>query len=131
MSTIWESMGFIRWPLSFSALVVAGLALWGAAQLFRPGAVATLRTKVWVDAILFWGGFAVVSGVLGTLMGMVIASMSIEAANGVSQALLWGGLKVALLSSVAGVLILAGASLSWFVLQLRWRLLRAAEPAGA
>ena len=50
---------------------------------------------------------------------------SAEAAGAVSTTLLWGGIKVAMLSSAVGVLVLAASSLSWFVLQLRWRLLRA------
>jgi hypothetical protein len=102
---------------------VAALSLWSAVRLFRPGATADLPTKAWLDAILFWGGFAVISGVLGTLVGIIIAAQSIEAAGAVRTTLVWGGIKVALLSSAFGVLILALAALIWFVLQLRWRLL--------
>jgi hypothetical protein len=123
MTLIWESMGFIRWPIAFSMAAVAALSLWSAVRLFRPGATADLPTKAWLDAILFWGGFAVISGVLGTLVGIIIAAQSIEAAGAVRTTLVWGGIKVALLSSAFGVLILALAALIWFVLQLRWRLL--------
>ena len=125
MSFAWESLGFPRWPLAFSFVVVSLLALWSASKLFRPGASADLSTKAWLDAILFWGGFAVISGVLGTLIGIIIASQAIEAAGEVSAPLIWGGIKVAMLSSALGMLILAFAALLWFVLQLRWRLLRA------
>jgi hypothetical protein len=45
----------------------------------------------------------------------------------VSTTLVWGGIKVAMLSSALGVLTLAFASLIWYVLQLRWRLLSAAD----
>ena len=38
-----------------------------------------------------------------------------------------GGIKVSMLGSLFGVLILAFAALLWFVLQLRWRLLVADE----
>lgn len=127
MTMIWEAMGFIRWPLAFSMVAVAALTVWSAARLFRPGASADLHTKAWLDAILFWGGFAVISGVLGTLVGIIIAAQSIEAAGAVRATLVWGGIKVALLSSAFGVLILALAALIWFVLQLRWRLLVAKE----
>ena len=41
--------------------------------------------------------------------------------------LMWGGIKVSMLASLFGVLILAFAYLLWFVLQLRWRLLVADE----
>lgn len=130
MTVVWESMGFMRWPLFFSFLAVVILALWSAIRLFRPGATPDLRTKAWLDAILFWGGFALISGVLGTLVGIIIASQAIEAAGEVSTTLVWGGIKVALLTSAFGAMILGFAALLWFVLQLRWRLL-AAEAAEA
>lgn len=130
MGVIWESIGFIRWPLLLSFLAVAILAVWSAIRLFRSGASPDLRTKAWLDAILFWGGFALISGVLGTLVGIIIASQAIEAAGEVSTTLVWGGIKVALLSSAFGAMILEFAALLWFVLQLRWRLLTA-EAAGA
>jgi hypothetical protein len=123
MSVVWESVGFIRWPLTLSFLAVVILALWSAAKLFRSGATPDLRSKAWVDAILFWGGFAVISGVLGTLVGIIIASQAIEATGDVSTTLVWGGIKVAMLSSALGMMILAFAALLWFALQLRWRLL--------
>lgn len=123
LGRIWVEMGFMRWPLAFSLVAVLVLAAWSGFRLFRPGAAPELRTKAWVDAILFWGGFAVISGVLGTLVGIVIAAQSIEAAGQVSTILVWGGIKVAMLTSVFGMLILGFAALVWFVLQLRWRLL--------
>jgi hypothetical protein len=127
MEVIWESMGFMRWPLTFSLMAVVALSLWSAGRLFRPGASPSLTTKAWVDAILFWGGFAVIAGVLGTLVGIIIAAQAIEAAGDVSITLIWGGIKVAMLTSAFGVLILAFAALIWLVLQLRWRLLVAKE----
>jgi hypothetical protein len=127
IDTLWTEFGFIRWPLMFSFMTVIGLALFSTIRLFRPGATADLHTKAWLDAILFWGGFATISGLLGTLIGITIASQSVEAAGEVNVTLMWGGIKISLLSSLFGVLILAFASLLWFVLQLRWRLLVADE----
>ena len=124
MSVIWQSMGVIRFPLGLSFLVVLSLAVYAAIRLFRRGATADPMTRTWVDAILFWGGFSLVTGVLGTLVGIVLAAQAIEAAGAVSSGLVWGGVKVALYSSVLGTLILAFASLIWFGLQLRWRYLR-------
>ena len=103
-----------------------------ALRLFVLDRQADLRTKTWVDAILFWGGFGMLSGVLGTLIGIIIAAQIIEAYSGrVSTALVWGGVKVALVSSAVGMLILAWAALLWFAMQLRWRLpeAEAVQPA--
>jgi len=124
-------MGFSRWPLAFSVVVIAGLTLYSSYRLLRPGASADLRTKAFVDAVLFWGGFAAVWGVLGTLIGVTIAAQAIEAAGDVSTSLVWGGIKVAMLTSLFGMLIMVVSSLIWFALQLRWRLLQAAEEGDA
>lgn len=131
MDDLWISLGVIRWPLTLSALAVLSLSAWSASRLFATGARATLQTKVIVDAILFWGAFGVVSGVLGTLLGMIVAADSIERAGAVSQTLVWGGMRVAILSAAFGTLILAVASLLWFGMQLRWRMLVAAADAAA
>ena len=127
MEYIWEAMGFMRWPLSFAMVMVVGLAFFSTFRLYRPGATADLRTKAWVDAVLFWGGFATIAGVLGTVVGITIAAQSIEAAGAVSTSLVWGGIKVAMLTSAFGLLIMAASSLLWFGLQLRWRFLEARE----
>lgn len=130
MITLWQALGVIRWPLTLSLFAVAALTALACYRLFKPGAWGDLRSKVWVDAILFWGGFAMVSGVLGTVVGVILAAQAIEAAGSVSTTLLWGGIKVALLSSALGLTILFFASLSWFALQFRWRMLVASESNG-
>lgn len=130
MGRIWYEMGVIHWPLLVSLLAVAGLTAWSAVRLLRPGAAPDLRTKAWIDAILFWGGFALVAGVLGTLVGVIVAAQSIEMAGDIQPVLIWGGIKVAMSSAAAGSLILCLAGLLWFFLQLRWRLLLASASEG-
>lgn len=125
-----RDLGFMLWPLVFSALVVVGLTLWSASQLIGEKAAADIRTKAWIDAILFWGGFALITGILGTLLGLIEASRSIELAGEAQSSVVWGGIRIASGTSVLGGVILAMASLAWFALQLRWRLL-AAKTAGA
>jgi hypothetical protein len=127
MEMLWEQMGFIRWPISFAALMIAALSLYSTAQVYKPGAWANLKTKVFIDGVLFWGGFAVVAGLLGSVLGVIISFQSIEQAGAVSPTIMAGGIKVATLSSAAGLLILAVASLVWFTLQFRWRMLQAKE----
>ena len=130
LTEFWTQMGFMRWPLTFSLMTVVVLGLIAMGRLFRPGAFPDRYTKTWIDAILFWGGFAVVCGVLGTLVGITIAASYIESAGEVSTPLLWSGIKVALSTTLFGVLILAFSALLWFGLQLKWRLLHAEEAQG-
>ena len=126
---IWWEMGVMRYPLGFSMVMVLGLTAWSTVRVFTWSTGADLRTKAWIDAILFWGGFAVICGVLGTTIGIIIAAQSIEAAGTIQTTLVWGGIKVALLTTVFGILILAVAALSWFGLQLKWRFRVADEVA--
>ena len=119
---LWMDVGFTRWPLAFSLLAVFGLAAWASVHLVT-GPAGRPETKAWIDAVLFWGGFAFLSGVLGTLVGIVQAAQAIEISGAaVPPSLVWGGVKVALLSTVVGALVLAAAALAWFGLQLGWRL---------
>ena len=124
---LWEAIGFIRWPMSFSIVMMLGLTAYSTVRLYRPNAGPDLLTKTWIDSVLFWGGFTMIAGVLGTLVGVVIAAQSIEAAGAISTTLVWGGIKVALLSSALGTLALAVSALLWFGLQLRWRFLEARD----
>ena len=123
LAEIWTALGFIRFPLAFSLIAVIGLSAWSGVRLLEPQEGRSLRTKAWIDAILFWGAFAVITGVLGTLIGIIVAAQSIEMAGAVDTSLAWGGIKIAMLSSAFGTLILVLAALLWFGLQLRWRFL--------
>lgn len=123
MDELWRSIGTIRWPLLFSAIMIVALTAWSTWRLTGGRASGDPRTRAWIDAILFWGGFAFVTGVLGTLIGVMVAASAVEAAGEVQAALAWGGIRVALGSSAVGAFILVLASLAWFPLQLCWRLL--------
>ena len=124
---LWNDLGSMRWPMSFSLLMVVLLALWSARQLAGWRAFPDLRTKALVDAILFWGGFATISGLLGSLVGVIVTFQTIESAGEILATDVAVGAKTALLSSSVGLLILGFAALAWFVLQFRWRLLAAAD----
>jgi hypothetical protein len=82
-------------------------------------------------AVVALGVSALLRGVLGTLIGITIAAQAIEAAGNISTSLVWGGIKVALITSEFGMLILVVAALIWFGLQFRWRMLEARELARA
>jgi hypothetical protein len=125
MMTFWQNIGVIRFPMAFAMLWIVGLCLYSAGQLFRPGARASLRNRAWLDGILFWGAFTAVTGVLGSLVGIIVAFQSVEQAGFVSPTLIAGGAKVALLSSALGFLVLGAASIGWYFMYMRWRILQA------
>ncbi len=125
MGRLWGDLGFMKWAMLFSLIAVVVLTLWSTLRLVGKSASPDLRTKAWVDAVIFWGGFAAVSGILGSLFGVIVTLQRMEAAGAVTTPLLAFGYRVGLTSSSLGVAILVLAALAWFPLQLRWRFLQA------
>lgn len=120
-----EAVGFFRWPLLLSFVLVVALGLWSAFKLFHPRASPDPKTRIWVDATLFWGLFALIMGALGSLMGVVRVFQGLEATGQFLSAPVGRGLVMATVTPILGVTVLAVAALLWFFLQMRWRLLRA------
>ena len=104
--------GFMMWPILGAALLVLAAAAGESRRLLagprqrQPGRNA--------EVVLAWGGFAAVIGVLGTLIGIVQAAGAIEAVGHVESSLLWGGIKVTLITSIFGLLVFAASLLIWF-----------------
>lgn len=120
MITFIREGGVIMWPLLLVTLVVGVLAVRSWLRL-RGGAASGVTVATGIDAVLFWGAYAVVLGVLGTLMGITQAAGAIEQMGQVSAALAWGGIKIAISTTIYGLLVFAIALLLWFWLRVRHR----------
>jgi biopolymer transport protein ExbB/TolQ len=109
------SGGIVMWPLLAVAIGILAMATHATVGLHRDTpALPAVRRKL--DAILFWGGMAIVMGGLGTVVGIVGMARFIQAAGDVSAPLLWGGVAVALVSLVFGLLIFLLAGILWLLL---------------
>ncbi len=64
--------------------------------------LAAWKAPGWVKEI---GLIALMTGILGTVLGMMGAADSIHAAGDVSQGLLWMGIKIALITTLYGMVI--------------------------
>jgi len=62
------------------------------------------------------GMFTMITGILGQLIGLLMAFKAIEGAMDISPAILAGGLKVSMITTLYGILINLLAFLIWFVL---------------
>ncbi|NIP77757.1 MAG: hypothetical protein GWM90_00550 [Gemmatimonadetes bacterium] len=112
--------GFFMYPLLLIALVIGGLAIWTTVRLRRgSGPDPVLETGI--DATLFWGGWAVLLGLLGTFGGVYQAAGHIQRAGEVAPALAWGGIRVALTTTLVGLAIFIVAGLIWFALRVGYR----------
>lgn len=121
-----DVLGGFSWLLGLSFLLVIVMGVWSASRLIRPGAVADRRTRIWIDATLFWGQFALIVGAIGAVVGLIRTFQGYELAGRFASAPVAQGLVMLCLSALLGLSILALAALLWFFLQLRWRLLETA-----
>ncbi len=112
--------GIFMWPLVAIAVVVVALALWVAARIGKAEAADPVL-ETGIDATLFWGAWAVLLGLLGTFGGIYQAAGAIERAGAVSAPMVWGGVKVALITTLFGLTIFIVASLAWFGLRTWYR----------
>ncbi len=106
-------------PLSLMALSIIVLSLRKGYDLFNPSGVSLAGTWQGLDWILYLGSFAFFWGILGHAIGIYAALQAIEAAGNISPAILAGGLKIAMIVPLYGLIILLGASIVWFLLRMR------------
>ena len=64
------------------------------------------------------GLFTMITGILGQLIGLMMAFSAIEQAMDISPAIMAGGLKVSMITTLYGIIINLLAILIWFVLDL-------------
>lgn len=117
--------GVMMYPIAISAVAALGFAGWSAWRLWRGDPRVDARVEAGVDGILFWGGFALLLGILGTVIGIARAAQAIEMLGEVHTSLVWGGIKVALITTIWGAVILAASAFLWFLLRARCRALLA------
>jgi hypothetical protein len=111
--------GLLMWPLVLIVLVLIGIILRTSWHLFvRRGADAAVIQNG-LDGLLFWGGFGVIIGVLGSVVGYHKGMTAIAARGLVNPRALWIGTAEGMVTSIAGLLVLTGAGAFWYV--LRWR----------
>lgn len=120
MMTFMQQGGYVMWLILAVGLLILGLAVWTGGRTSRlpsPDAVVEAR----IDAILFWGVWVVVIGLLGTFVGIYQAAGVIEQAGGASTSLIWGGIRLSLTTTVFGLLVFSIAALLWMGLRARYR----------
>lgn len=111
------SGGFPMWLVLGAGLAGLGLAVDAGRKVFGgPAEAAGLRAEI--DGVLFWGGFASVLGVIGTLVGVALMARYLEQAGGASVGVIWGGIRVALIPTAFGLLVLSVCLLAWYGLRV-------------
>jgi hypothetical protein len=119
--------GLMMWFIVFIILVVFGIVLRTLWHLFVRGGTDSAAIQNCLDGLLFWGGFAVIIGVIGSAVGFHKGMSTIVARGLVNPRALWIGSAEGLVSSIAGMFVLGGAGVCWYL--LRWQYLRVRHAA--
>jgi biopolymer transport protein ExbB/TolQ len=112
-----SNLGVMRWPITFCLLMVVILAARAALRIRSGEPEQKVLARAAIDGSLFWGAYAVALGVLGTVVGFMMAAQAVEALGQVETPLVWGGVKVALSTTVYGLLIFLLSAIVWFGLR--------------
>ena len=114
--------GFLMFPLVFIVLVLFGILLRALWHLLVRGGNDAAAIQNCLDGLLFWGGFAVIIGVLGSAVGYHKAMTALAAMGLANPRALWAGTAEGMITTITGLLVLAAAGACWYV--LRWWYLR-------
>jgi hypothetical protein len=116
MIDVFVDGGYAMWALLVTGALVVGLAGNAVHQLAT--ADPADRRDQGIDAVLFWGMFSVVLGLIGTLVGVGQAARAIEAAGTAEPTLVWAGFRITLTSTIAGFGIGGISLVLWFTLRM-------------
>ncbi len=112
--------GFFMWPILVISILIGVLTVWAFVRTrYLDGPDAVVETGI--DAVLFWGVWVVVVGLLGTFTGIYLAAGAIEQAAAVSPAVIWSGIRIALTTTLFGLLVFCVAALMWLGLRVSYR----------
>lgn len=124
MPPFFAQMGPWAYPMLLAALLL--LVQIGRVAV-GVGKGATTGGAPGTHSILVWGALSGVMGLLGTAMGISIAAGTIETATSISPPIVWGGIKVALSTTIFGFLLLALALVAWLAIRFMERRTRPAS----
>ena len=82
----------------------------------KNGEVLKIRSRlVYIKSI---GLFSIITGILGQLIGLYMAFSAIEKAADISPAMVYGGLKVSMITTLYGIIIYLISIMIWLVLDM-------------
>lgn len=113
-------MGGIEFMTALTLMFLAALvfSVRAASDIFSKGLRAE-QVNSKLEYIRFFGLLALVSGVLGQMIGLYGAFIAIEEMGQVSQAMLAGGVKVSSITTIYGLVIFVITRLLWFGLHYK------------
>ena len=112
--------GFAMWLLVLIMMVLTGIILRTAWLLSARRGIDSEAIQSCLDGLLFWGGFAVLIGVLGSAIGYHKAMSAVVKFGVVNPGAIFLGSAEGLVSTLAALLVLSFAGAFWFILRGRF-----------
>lgn len=108
--------------MSILTLLLLGIFAWVIYHLSvyfkNPDSEKALKAKDYLAQTRAIGLFALVTGILGQLLGFYDAFAAIETAPDISPAMLFGGIKISMITTLYGMVIFLFSILTGFLLRV-------------
>ena len=99
-------------------LIVLAISVYFVIQIVSGKSVNKKNFSHQLTYIRSVGLFTMITGILGQLIGLMMAFSAIEQAMDISPAIIAGGLKVSMITTLYGIFIYLLSILIWFILDL-------------
>ncbi len=104
--------------LTVLLVIVLAISVYFAVIISSGKAEARKNFRHQLSYIKSTGLFTMITGILGQLIGLVMAFDAIQNAGDISPSLVAGGLKVSMITTIYGICIYLLSILFWFLLDL-------------
>jgi biopolymer transport protein ExbB/TolQ len=104
--------------LTFLLVVLLAVSIYFFISISSGKAIDKENFKHQLGYVKSIGLFTMITGILGQLIGLLSAFKAIEEVGDISPAMLAGGLKVSMITTLYGVLIYLFSIAIWFLLDL-------------
>lgn len=102
--------------LTILFFIILGMSVFYLVTVLRKDYKDIVETRRKLKYIKSLGLFALVTGILGQLLGLFNAFSAIEQAMEISPPIMAGGLKVSMITTIYGMLIFLVSYLSWIII---------------
>lgn len=106
-----REMAVTAYPLTALALATLLQGLHGLRGLSAKDAAGASSFRI--HAVLAWGGLAALVGLTGSVVGMGMMARAAESVAKLPSPLLWGGLRLALSTTLFGLCVFFCSALAW------------------
>ena len=104
--------------LTILFVIIMAVSIWHAINIATGKALDKVNFKHQLKYIKSIGLLTMITGILGQMVGLFMAFNAVEQANNISPAILAGGLKVSMITTLTGIVFYFISIILWFILDL-------------